>query len=176
ADIPGTDRAKLTRSFKLKIPISLTDIAPRTQSKSMSPLSSGGAIEGRRLVVNAEIVEIEVHRQEVRRPGAVDAEELLGRGGRVGLVRLDDYMVRPEGVNSPIAHLEDASSAVEGAPHVGVVAHPHQPLVTEYQLLSAATQGQACLVAQWNHDIREAVLEGDRIHERVTVAPLEVSV
>ena len=46
----------------------------------MSLLSSGGAVESRRLVVSAEIVEIEVHRQEVRRRATVDTEELVVRG------------------------------------------------------------------------------------------------
>ena len=48
ADISRAHRAELAGSFQLKIPIRLSDLAPRAQSKSMPILSSGGRVESRR--------------------------------------------------------------------------------------------------------------------------------
>src|SRR4029077_16064612 len=94
-DMPGTVRTELPRSFYLKIPISLTDLAPCTQSKRMSLFQSGGTVEGRWRVVSAQIVEVEVHRQEVRRCGCVDTKEQVVRGGRVNIIFANDHGLRP---------------------------------------------------------------------------------
>src|SRR5437870_13851469 len=76
ADISRANRAELAGSFQLKIPIRLTDVAPRTQSQSMPIFSSGGSVEDRPSVVVAELIGMEVGRETVG-----------GRGG-VGIVGL----------------------------------------------------------------------------------------
>jgi len=49
--------------------------------------------------------------------------------------------------------------AVEGAAHVGEVGHPDQSLSAEDQLLPAPTQRHIGVLAERNHDVREAVQE-----------------
>src|SRR5262245_18580262 len=130
-DIFRTDGAELPRSFRFKIPISLTDLAPHTQPKSMSLLSSGRAVEGRRLVVSAEIVEIEIQRQKVSRRAAVDTEELVVLAGSIDIILVHDHGLRPKRSDGPATDLTDHLSAVEGVRDLGIVARTDKPLGTE---------------------------------------------
>ena len=139
-------------------------------------LAPGGAVEGDAGVVDTQPVEVQVYGQEVRWPGGIDAVELLVRGRLVEAVLLDDHEFHPEGGNGPIAHPDDARTAVEGATHVGEVARPHQPLRTEQQLLTAAAQRHTRPVPEGNRDVREAVLEINCVHERRRVTPQEIAV
>src|SRR4030095_7015100 len=109
----------------------------------MSLFSSGRAVEGRRRVVSAEIVEIEVHRQEVRRRATVDTEEFVGRGGRIDIILVDDHGLRPKRSDGPATDLNDRLDAVEGMRDLCEVARPDQPLGTEQQLLTTPAQSHA---------------------------------
>ena len=176
ADTFGAYRAELPRSFRLKIPISLTDLAPHTQPKSMSLLSSGGAVEVRRLVVSAEIVEIEVQRQEVSGRAAVDTEELVVLARSIDIVLVNDHGLRPKRSERPATDLTDDLSAVEGMWDLGIVARTDQPLGTEQKFLATTAQGYVGFLREWNHDVGEAVKKRVLIVLRGTILSLEVSV
>src|SRR5215831_2436018 len=156
--------------------ISLTDLAPHTQPKSMSLLPSGGAVEGRRLVVSAEIVEIEVQRQEVSGRAAVDTEELVVLGRSIDIVLVNDHGLRPKRSERPATDLTDDLSAVEGIWDLGIVARTDQPLGTEQKFLATSAQGYVGFLAEWNHDVGETVKKRVLIVVRGTILPLEVSV
>ena len=157
ADISRANRAELAGSFQLKIPIRLTDVAPRTQSQSMPIFSSGGPVEGRPSVVGAEIIEIEVQRQKVCRRGGVETIELVVRARLVEFVFVHEDGLGPKWNHRPISDPKDCLSAVKGMRHLREVAGPDEPLGAEEQLLTAAAQGRAGVFAERNHDVGKAV-------------------
>jgi len=134
-------------------------------------------VEGDGRVVDTEPVEVQVHGQEMKRAGAEDAEELVIRRGLVEPVLMDDrHRLGPEGDDGPVRDPDDRGAAIEGARDLREVARPDQPLGAEDQLLTTTAQRHARLLAERNHDVREAVQEVDLVNERRCPAPLEISV
>ena len=112
----------------------------------------------------------------MQRPGAVDAEQLVVRRGLVELVLVHHHELGPEGAYGPVRNPDDALPAVERAAHIGEVGHPDQSLGAEQELLPAAAQRHIGLLAERNHDVREAVQEVQLVDEARCPAPHEISV
>ena len=128
------------------------------------------------MVVGAEIIEIEVHGQEVRRRGGVETVELLVRAGLVEFILVHDDGLGPKRNDGPVSDPNDRLSAVKSMRHLGEVARPDQPLGTEQQLLTTAAQGHARVFAERNHDVGKAVKKVGLIIKCGAVAPLEIAV
>ena len=142
----------------------------------MPIFSSGRRVEGRRPVVGAEIIEIEVHGQEARRHGGVETIELTVRARLVKFILVDNGGLRPKWNHRPISDPKDRLSAVKRMRHLREVARPDQPLGAEEQLLTAAAQGYARVFAERNHDVGKAVKEVGLIVESGAIATLKIAV
>src|SRR5207248_3474201 len=175
-DIAGADRPELARSLDFEVQPGGADLAPGASTESVSSLSSAGAVERGGLVVDGQPVEVEVGRQDVKRAGAVDAEELVVRARLVEAVLVDDHELGPEGRDRPVPDPDDTGTAVEGATHVGEVRYPHQSLGAEQELLPTTAQRDAGLLAEWNDDVGEAVLQIELVDEARRPASGELSV
>src|SRR6266576_2869449 len=175
-DACGAYGAELAGSCQIKIPIRLTDVALRTQSQSMPIFSSGGRVEGRRTVVGAEVIEIEVHGQEVRRRGGVETKELMVRARLVEFILVHDDRLSPKRSDGPVGDPNDRLTAVKSMGHLREVARPDQPLGAVEQLLTAAAQGYARVFAERNHDVGKTVKEVGLIVESGAVAPLKIAI
>src|SRR5438128_1398660 len=78
-DVAPADRSELRRPLDLEVQAGGADLAPHASAKRLSLLPSGGGVEADSGVVDTQPVEIQIHRQDVKRPGAIYAEQLLVR-------------------------------------------------------------------------------------------------
>jgi len=82
----------------------------------------------------------------------------------------------PERGDGPACDLGDRGAALEGARDLREVPRTDQPLGTEDQLLTPAAQRHVCLLAERNHDVREAVHQVELVDERGRPAPSQLAV
>src|SRR5206468_11042225 len=92
-----------------------------------------------------------------KRPRAEYAEQLQVRSGLVEAVLADHHGLDPERGDGPVRALGIRGAALAGARDLREVPRPDQPLGAEDQLLTPAAQRHARLLAERNHDVREAV-------------------
>ena len=91
------------------------DLAPEPSAEGMSPLPSGGTVEGGDPVAGVQPVEVQVHRQEVKGAGSKDAEELLVRGRLVEAVLVHHHGLGPKARDDPVEDPNKPGPALEGA-------------------------------------------------------------
>src|SRR5258705_4059838 len=79
-DVAAANWPELRRPLHLEVQAGGADLAPHAAAEGMSPPVPRGAVEGGALVVGVQPVEVQIHGQDVKRPGAEYAEELQVRG------------------------------------------------------------------------------------------------
>src|SRR3989442_7619002 len=75
-DVAAAHRPELARPLYLEVQAGGADLARDAPAEGMSPLPSDGAVEGAGPVVGVQAVEVQVHGQDVKGPGAEYAKEL----------------------------------------------------------------------------------------------------
>src|SRR2546422_11488262 len=130
-DVSATDRPELPGALCIVVQAGGAELAPQASAEGVSPLPSDGAVEGGGRVIGVQPVEVQVHGQDVNRPRAIDAEELLVRGRLIEAVLVDDHELGPEGRHGPAPGSDDSCRAVERTTHVGEVTGTDEPLGTE---------------------------------------------
>src|SRR5581483_7513270 len=131
AHVAGADVAELARRLDFEIETAAADFTRSARADGLALFPTRGAVERDAQIIDAQPVEIQIHRQQRRRPGAENAEELALAGRLIELVFIDDHRLGPEWRDAPVGDARDRRAAVEGARDLGIIAGPDQPLGAE---------------------------------------------